>query len=114
MGEYRAYILGIDGHRFLKAKDFLSNHRDDAAAMKAAKRLLNGHDVELWDRGRLVARLAPNGEVMSPELAPMMNSATPADGESNSDKTLVEAISLSPASATAGAASERNHLLLGW
>ena len=114
MGDYRAYILGIDGHRFIRAKDFLSNHRDDAAAMKAAKQLLDGHDVELWDCGRLVARLAPNGEVLSPELAPMMNSATPFDSESNSDKTPGDAISLSPASETAGAASEKNYLLLGW
>ena len=114
MGDYRAYILGIDGHRFIKAKDFLSNHRDDAAAMKAAKQLLDGHDVELWDCGRLVARLAPNGEVMSPELAPFTISAASSDGESNSDKTPAEAISLSPASETAGAASEENHLLLGW
>jgi hypothetical protein len=114
MGDYRAYILGIDGHRFIKAKDFLSTHRDDAAAMKAAKQLLDGHDVELWDCGRLVARLAPNGEVMSPELAPFTISATPSDGESNSDKAPIESISLSRVSRAPERASEENHLLLGW
>jgi hypothetical protein len=56
MPEYRAYILGIDGHRFIRAADFLSDHPNDAAAMKAAEQLLDGHDVELWDGGRLVAR----------------------------------------------------------
>jgi hypothetical protein len=56
MPEYRAYILGIDGHRFIRAADFLRDHPNDAAAMKAAERLLDGHDVELWDGGRLVAK----------------------------------------------------------
>ena len=57
MPDYRAYILGIDGHRFVFVKDFLSNHLDDAAALTAAKKLIDGHDIEVWDRGRLVARL---------------------------------------------------------
>jgi hypothetical protein len=55
--DYRAYILGIDGHRFVFVEGFLSNHLDDAAALAAAKKLIDGHDVEVWDRGRLVARL---------------------------------------------------------
>jgi hypothetical protein len=57
MADYRAYILGIDGHRFVWVESFLSNHPDDAAALIAAKKLIDGHDVEVWDRGRLVARL---------------------------------------------------------
>jgi hypothetical protein len=56
MPEYRAYILGINGERFIWVADFSSDHPDDATAMKAAKKLVDGHDVELWDRGRLVAR----------------------------------------------------------
>jgi hypothetical protein len=56
MREYRAYILGIDGHRFLKVAQFASDQPDDLTAMKAAERLLDGHDVELWDCARLVAR----------------------------------------------------------
>jgi hypothetical protein len=56
MPEYRAYIFGIDGHRFIRAADFLSDHPNDDAAMKAAEQLLDGHDVELWDGGRLVAK----------------------------------------------------------
>jgi hypothetical protein len=40
MPEYRAYILGIDGHRYIRVADFLSDHPDD----------------ELWERGRLVGR----------------------------------------------------------
>ena len=56
MSEYRAYLLGIEGRRFIRVVDFSSDHPDDAAAMKAAKELVDGYDVELWDCGRLVAR----------------------------------------------------------
>jgi len=73
MREYRAYVIGIiDDHRFVKVKEFLSDHPDDAAALSAAKQLTDKHDVEVWDCGRLVARLSPDGEVMSPELAPSL------------------------------------------
>jgi hypothetical protein len=70
MRDYRAYIFGIEGHRFIKVAEFLSDHPDDTTAMEAAKRLVDGHDVELWDCGRLVARFSRDGEVESPELAP--------------------------------------------
>jgi hypothetical protein len=66
--DYRAYVLGIDGHRFLKAARFLSDHPDDVAAVAAAKTLVEGHDVELWDHNRFVARLSPGGGT---QLAPM-------------------------------------------
>lgn len=56
MTEYRAYILGIDGQRFIRVEDFLSNYADDIAAMQAAEKLVDKHDVELWECGRLVAR----------------------------------------------------------
>jgi hypothetical protein len=71
MRDYRAYILGIDGHRFIKVAGFLSDHPDDATAMAAAKQLVDGHDVELWDRGRFVARLSPEG-VEAPQLVPSL------------------------------------------
>jgi len=57
MPDYRAYILGGKGHRFLRVADFSKDHADDATALLAAKLLIDGHDVELWDGGRLVARL---------------------------------------------------------
>ena len=84
MRDYRAYILGIDGHRFVWVDGFLSNHSDDAAALNAAKQLTDKHDVEIWDCGRLVARLSPNGEVLSPDLVPSLVSIPPADSEKNS------------------------------
>jgi hypothetical protein len=65
MPVYRAYIIGIDGHRFVRAELF-GNHPDDAAAIAAAKKLIDGHDVELWDRSRFVARFSPDGEGSRP------------------------------------------------
>jgi hypothetical protein len=56
MRDYRAYIIDIDGHRFLKANQFGSDYPDDATAMKAAEWLIDGHDVEVWECARLVAR----------------------------------------------------------
>ena len=99
MRDYRAYIFGIDGHRFIKASEFLSDHQDDATAMKAAEKLVDGHDVEVWDCGRLVARLSPGGEVMlSPGLVPSLVFAAPSDTEKNSVEPPVEPNSLSKVS----------------
>lgn len=57
MPNYRAYILGGKGHRFRLANEFAKDHVDDAAALREAKKLIDGHDVEIWEAGRLVARL---------------------------------------------------------
>jgi hypothetical protein len=57
MPDYRAYILGGEGRRFLRVAEFSRDHADDATALCAAKKLIDGHDVEVWDGGRLVARL---------------------------------------------------------
>jgi hypothetical protein len=55
MADYRAYTIGPDGH-FIGV-EMLSIPGDDAAAIEAARRLVGEHDVELWDRDRLVGRL---------------------------------------------------------
>jgi len=52
MPDYRAYILGREGLRFLRVTEFFRDHADDATALCAAKKLVDGHDVELWDGGR--------------------------------------------------------------
>jgi hypothetical protein len=51
MSEYRAYIVGSDGHIF-NAVDL--ECPDDAEAMKQAEQLVDGHDVELWQRARRI------------------------------------------------------------
>lgn len=53
MPEYRAYIIGQDGH-FHTAVPL--ECADDAEAMEQAEQLIDGHDVELWQRDRKIAR----------------------------------------------------------
>jgi hypothetical protein len=50
--EYRAYLIGHDGH-FRNAVPLVC--ADDAEAEEKAKQLVDGHDVELWQRDRKVA-----------------------------------------------------------
>jgi hypothetical protein len=52
MPEYRAYIIGDDGH-FHEAVPLVC--ADDTEAVEKAKRLVRGRGVELWQRDRKVA-----------------------------------------------------------
>jgi hypothetical protein len=52
MQEYRAYVIGPDGH-IQERIDLLC--ADDDAAKEQARLLVNGHDVELWQLGRQIA-----------------------------------------------------------
>jgi hypothetical protein len=52
MPEYRAYIVGRDGH-FPRSVPLECT--DDDTAMDQAKQLVDGHDVELWQRDRKIA-----------------------------------------------------------
>jgi hypothetical protein len=54
--EYRAYVIGSDGHFMSWAGLICPN---DEAAIDAANQLVDGHDVELWCGVRLVATLKP-------------------------------------------------------
>jgi hypothetical protein len=54
MPEYRAYIVGHDGH-FIGCEPLACT--DDAEAIEKAKRLVNGHHVEVWQQARMVAKL---------------------------------------------------------
>ena len=57
MAEYRAYTVGSDG-RFIGFEPLVC--ADNSEAIQKAKRLINGHDVELWSGSRLVVRLEPS------------------------------------------------------
>jgi hypothetical protein len=57
MSDYRVYILGREGHGFLRVTAFSSDPADDATALCGAKKLVDEQDVELWDGGRTVARI---------------------------------------------------------
>jgi hypothetical protein len=52
MPEYRVYIVGSDGHFFNSVP---LECADDDEAAEQAKQLVDGHDVELWQRDRKVA-----------------------------------------------------------
>ena len=62
MPDYRAYIVGIDATFKSVRAEFLHNHPDDATAIEAAKQLVAGHDIELWDRDRFVGRFSPEAK----------------------------------------------------
>ena len=53
MQYYRVYVIGRDGH-FIKSIDL--NCADDGAAIESAKQLIDGYDLELWQRDRMIAR----------------------------------------------------------
>jgi hypothetical protein len=53
MTDYRVYVVGNDGH-FVRAVQL--DCPDDNAAIESAKQFVDGLDVELWQRDRLVAR----------------------------------------------------------
>jgi hypothetical protein len=52
MQHYRAYIMGYDGH-ILKPVDLFCENDD--AAKEQARRLVDGHDVELWQLDRKIS-----------------------------------------------------------
>jgi hypothetical protein len=53
MQHYRVYVIGQDGH-FIRSIDL--SCADDDAAIESAKQLIEGYDLELWQRDRRIAR----------------------------------------------------------
>jgi hypothetical protein len=56
MPDYRAYIIGSDGE-FQESVSL--DCADDNVAMMKARKLVDGHHVELWQRTRKIARFGP-------------------------------------------------------
>ena len=54
MAEYRAYVVGRDGH-YLRSHAFVA--ADEELAIAQAKKFINVHNVELWSGTRFIARL---------------------------------------------------------
>jgi hypothetical protein len=52
--DYRAYIVGTDGH-FTSSETIVAS--DDKEAIKIAQKLVDGHDVEVWHMKRKIAFL---------------------------------------------------------
>jgi hypothetical protein len=59
MTHYRAYVIGQDGH-FIKS--VILDCVDDNAAIESAKQLVDGHDIELWQLDRQIAKFEPKPE----------------------------------------------------
>jgi hypothetical protein len=57
MAEYRAYVVGEDDH-FVSFQARVFPTDDDAITW--AKQCVDGHDIELWNGERFVARLQPD------------------------------------------------------
>ena len=57
MAEYRAYIVGDDGH-IVSFRAFICD--TDADATVWATQMVDRQDVELWSRERFVIRLRPS------------------------------------------------------
>lgn len=53
MAHYRVYFIGSDGH--ITAGQFIEGANDREATEKA-RQLVDGQDVELWQRARLIGR----------------------------------------------------------
>jgi len=60
VAEYRAYVVGHDGH-FIRFESLIC--ADDAEAIAKAKRLVDDHDVELWCGERFVHPTEGHDEV---------------------------------------------------
>jgi hypothetical protein len=54
MSEYRAYYVGADG-QFTGSREL--DCENDSTAIASAKKLLDGHDIEIWNGLRKIIRL---------------------------------------------------------
>lgn len=54
MSDYHAYIMGADGH-IIRRHDIECDADDEA--LDLAKMLVDGHDVEVWQRDRVVGTI---------------------------------------------------------
>ncbi|XIA64179.1 hypothetical protein ACFIOY_35585 [Bradyrhizobium sp. TZ2] len=65
MQDYRAYILGPDGHVQNRVNLL---YDDEAEAIRLAKQLVDGRDVELWQLGRKIETFKDGVERPEPDL----------------------------------------------
>jgi hypothetical protein len=63
MHSYRAYLLDADGHIIDRIE---LSCGDDESAKAQAREFVNGHVVELWDGGRMIATFAPRSSDSPP------------------------------------------------
>ena len=56
MTDYRVHVIRSDGHI---EGPFGWIARNDDAAIESAKQFINGHEIELWQRDRIIAKCDP-------------------------------------------------------
>jgi hypothetical protein len=57
---YRVYFIGDDNH--IHDSQIIDCDTDDSAIEKAAT-LLNGSELEVWERSRMIVKLTSSGEI---------------------------------------------------
>jgi hypothetical protein len=57
MSGYYAFVIGSDGHITNRIEIRCDN---DEEAKRCAKRLVDGHAIELWQETRMIATFEPN------------------------------------------------------
>ena len=56
MRQYRIFIL--EGGAHLSQPPIEIECKDDGEAVNSAKQLVDGHDIELWEKSRFIARFS--------------------------------------------------------
>lgn len=65
MPAYRFYLIAANGHVAGPPTEHIAP--SDAAAVKKANEIIDGHDIEIWESGRIVAYLTPDEKPSSPQ-----------------------------------------------
>lgn len=73
MADYRAYIIGHDGH-FKRSEEFEAP--DDASATRRAEEFATANPVELWQGARRLGRIESRDPDMPTELTAASRDAT--------------------------------------
>lgn len=60
MLEYKFYAIKRDGH--IEGPPAARDCPNDGEALKEARQLVNGHDIEVWQGSRLIAYLTPDDD----------------------------------------------------
>jgi hypothetical protein len=58
MPQYQFYAIKPDGHVSGPPAEW--NLPNDSEALKEARQMIDGHDVELWQNSRMIAYLTPH------------------------------------------------------
>lgn len=78
MSEFRVYVIGWDGHILRRIE--LDQCSDESEAREKAKQLVVSHDVELWERTRLIERFRRSDSDDGPACTSAFGESSPKTG----------------------------------